>query len=431
MWYDRRILTSIVWFCILSSSVPCFSISINLDSDQNRIGRLLDLVQDISKENDRLRITPGSSHEDYQRNQDRETSLTLALTAVGDPAIDPLVERIKIAKKSENQAFLRRVPFILSEIGSSKADNTLLDMALGRNTFKNFGVDEAASVRYVNMMVDRRDRKACRVFLVNDQGLNYGYALHAIEGIELDRELLTKVIELLGKRAHIEDAVQVLAADPSISFVEEKVQALVKSIEAIPGIPGKLPFGGEMRPLTEEDSLYCAHVRALGQLKGADEPLRQCLEKTTDTRVRHCLMIALALRGDLASARESLQSFLKDPEYRTLVGMRSLCVKECFSKYGEKQDLPFLKEFSETDLYNQERDTRFASIYWHRWGNEYINLKEREARDPYFIETHQENLAQAGADVVKIIYPIREAAKKAIEAIEAREKGQAGKEETK
>ncbi len=305
-------------------------------------------------------------------------------------------------------------------MNTPRADDALLDMALGRNAFKQFGFEALAAVTYVDMMVDRRDRKACRVFLVNDQGLNYGYALRAIEGIELDRELLTKVIELLGKRAHIEDAVQVLAADPSISFVEEKVQALVKSLEAIPGIPGKLRFGGEMRPLTEEDSLYCAHVRALGQLKGADEPLRQCLEKTTDTRVRHCLMIALTLRGDLASARESLQSFLKNPKYRTLVGMRSICVKECFSKYGEKQDLPFLKEFSETDLYNQERDTRFMSIYWHKWGDAYINLRQSDAQNPHFQEIHREEIARLEPGVIKIIYPLREAAKRAIQAIETR-----------
>ncbi len=63
--------------------------------ERNRIERLLDITQGSASEHHRIMTTPGNSREDALQNRDKTTSATKALVAAGDPAIDPIVERIR------------------------------------------------------------------------------------------------------------------------------------------------------------------------------------------------------------------------------------------------------------------------------------------------------------------------------------------------
>ncbi len=348
-----------------------------------------------------------------------QTSLTQAIVSLGDPVIDPLIERTKRTLRSDQRRFIVPATIILSEMNTPRADNTLLDLAWGRNTFSKSEPESLATIKYIDIMKKRGNKDACRIFLVNDQGKSYGYALSAIEGIELDRELFDKVCSFLTRDNFRNDALRVLAADPSTNLTEEKVAAIYNSLVEIEKQPdrNRATRDNMLKGIFNTTDRYCVpHIDALVKIPGADSAIRTRIEQQPEGITRQCLRIALANRGDIPTTRESLSAFLKNPEYRACVVLRIRAV-EGYSKGGETQDLPFLRELAATDPFKEEQDFAPDGPRWHKWGDEHINLYMEPAEYQIYYEAAKELIPPKR---FRTTYQIREAAKKAVEAIEAR-----------
>lgn len=348
-----------------------------------------------------------------------QTSLTQAIVSLGDPVIDPLIERTKRTLRSDQRRFIVPVTIILSEMNTPRADKILLDLAWGRNTFSRFEPESLAATTYINMMKKRGNKNACRIFLVPDQGKSYGYALCAIEGTELDRELFDKVCSFLTRDNFRNDALQVLATDPSTNLTEEKVVAICNSLVEIEKQPdrNRATRDNMLKGIFNTTDRYCVpHIDALVKIPGADSAIRTRIEQQPEGITRQCLRIALANRGDIPATREFLAAFLKDPEYRACVVLRIRAV-EGYSNGGETRDLPFLQELAATDPFKEEWELALDGPRWHKWGDEHINLYKEPAEYRRYYETEKKRIP---SERFRTTYLIREAAKKAIEAIEAR-----------
>jgi hypothetical protein len=320
----------------------------------------------------------------YSIYREEQLNASRELSRMGDSVVEILVEQIKKGKDGD---FRDRLETILSRINTQKAREMRKNLNRGRLDSKSG-------------------------YVVNE-------GLIGIKDIELDADLLTKVTACLKNPYRMQDALDVLAADPSSNFPTEKVQAITESMLAQAGKPG-MKFGyrnfegagiGSVA-----DSIYRKHVWTLSRMKGVDEALRNEITTQPEGIVRDLLKIALALRGDMKSERESLKTFLKNPEYRTLANNRLFCV-EAFNKFGDKSDLPFLKELADRSLLVEEYDF-FPKC--EKWGEEYINRTKDQIEYEKDAFAPKQTMCPEKQIPTKVTYPIREAAKKAIQAIEAR-----------
>jgi hypothetical protein len=63
---------------------------------------------------------------------------------------------------------------------------------------------------------------------------------------------------------------------------------------------------------------------------------------------------------------------------------------EGYSKGGETQDLPFLRELAATDPFKEEQDFAPDGPRWHKWGDEHINLYMEPAEYQIYYEAAKE-----------------------------------------
>ncbi|HPS02888.1 MAG TPA: hypothetical protein PLA90_15220 [Candidatus Sumerlaeota bacterium] len=324
----------------------------------------------------------------YSIYREEQLNASRELSRMGDSVVEILVEQIKKGKDGD---FRDRLETILSRINTQKAREVRKNLNRGRLDSKSG-------------------------YVVNE-------GLIGIKDIELDADLLTKVTACLKNPYRMQDALDVLAADPSSDFSTEKVQAITQSMLAQVGKPG-MKFGyrnfegagiGSVA-----DSIYRKHVWTLSRMKSVDETIRNEIGVQPEGIVRDLLKIALALRGDMKSERESLKTFLKNPEYRTLANNRLFCV-EAFNKFGDKTDLPFLKELANSDPYSVEEYDFFPKC--EKWGEEYINRTKDQIEYEKDAFAPKQTMCPEKQIPTKVTYPIREAAKGAIRAIEARTGG--------
>jgi hypothetical protein len=224
-------------------------------------------------------------------------------------------------------------------------------------------------------------------------------------------------------------ALYVIEHDPSPDLAEEKVQAVVELLQGVKDLPeGSLKKWGFERGNRGNvaDSRYSRYVWVLWQITGSDASLRKQMTSAPEGIVRHCLALALAWRDHVEAVRESLQSFLKDTNYRAMTGLRRQCL-DAFRTYGQPEDIAFLKELAASDPYNEEVYKGNYPGFLEKWGDEYINLtkEQREQPEEYFYP-RMEKLAGYQIKPAETIYPIRRAAQWAIKAIEDRAAGVKG-----
>lgn len=328
---------------------------------------------------------PVKVRRDWSAYQEEQMRASGELVRMGDSVVDVLIKRIKTERES---IFRDRIETVVNRM------NTPHSIDLRKNM--------------------NRTRLASKSGYVVNEGLI------GIKDIELDADLLTKVTACLKNPYRMQDALDVLAADPSSDFPTEKVQAITQSMLAQVGKPG-MKFGyrnfegagiGSVA-----DSIYRKHVWTLSRMKGVDGAILNEITTQPEGIVRDLLKIALALRGDLKSERESLKTFLKNPEYRTLANNRLFCV-EAFNKFGDKTDLPFLKELANSDPYCVEEYDFFPKC--EKWGEEYINRTKDQIEYEKDAFAPKQTMCPEKQIPSKVTYPIREAAKGAIRVIETR-----------
>jgi hypothetical protein len=204
-------------------------------------------------------------------------------------------------------------------------------------------------------------------------------ALDGLRGQPVDDVLLETLHSALqsGEMSLRMIAARVLAEDPSPDRAEAKVRLLLESIGTVPKIPDaeKTWWPGY---LTHAEGLYYHFIDNLAKMPGADEPLREATSRATGI-ARTCAVLARALRGD-READDALRKLLSDPE-AGILRARAAYVLEAT---GKPQDLAVLRRVAESDPLRRKR------------GGCVMPLAE------------------------ELFYPVREACRRAVKAIEAR-----------
>jgi len=416
---------SVVLSCLIAASTVSYGADNSAPQDdkasQERIEHLFAI---LGEKMPTLRNPgiPSSKDETYMNYCNRVTSATQELARMGDPAVDRIIGRLRRAQSGN---FRQGGLEALKLIGSKKAQDALLDMALGRNGFEP---SSDAARTYGHMMWEGKDYAACKVLLSSSDVGVQSAGLSGMRRIALDLDLFEKVRKYL---THPDPALQdralsVIADDPSPDLAEEKVQAVVELLRGVKDIPDgglKKREQGHMGPGNGADSHYSRYVWYLWQITGSDAALRKQMASAPEGIVRHCLALALAWRDHVEEARESLQSFLKDSNYRTMSNLRQRCV-DAFLTYGHPQDIPFLKELAASDPYSVDVYRGGVSGFLEKWGDEYINLTKDQRDNPKeWFYPEMGELMGFQPKPAETTYPIRLAAKLAIKAIEDRAAG--------
>ncbi len=254
--------------------------------------------------------------------------------------------------------------------------------------------------------------------------------IEGIRGLELDEDLLPLVLRYVTRERVLSEALDALQDDPSDKYSDRKVQAILEGLSVVEKWEnancrlGNTPYAFGNRA----DNHYWRSIQVLCALKGQDVngEISSRIASLPDSTPKDCLVTALANRGEFHNQRSALVALLQNQRNRTFPHLRVEAVK-AFELSGEKEDLPFLQELAGSDPYCYED---YLGLPRHeRWKDEYINLTmdQIEHPDGYFLP--KQVVLKGTPTPQKITYPIREAAKKAIQAIEART-GDEGKSAT-
>jgi len=273
------------------------------------------------------------------------------------PAADEAVDAIMRAfnRSGQQYAYHHRAVQLLHRLGTPKARATLLDIALGR-TAEDLPAGKAwASVHYLRIAPDAGD---ARKLLASDDADVLGNALRRLKGVAIDEDLLKRLVELTAyktKEPHFQwyirkFAADVMAADPAGSFAARKVEAILAAVGDVANMPDadkvqKLSTG------TNAERYYSGYMRALVEMRGADEALRQASTRTAPP-ASALLAIARAQRGDKA-ARKDLYPILNDPQ----AGLRGAWAADSLAVVGTQDDLPLLKKLADSDALERDLAT--------------------------------------------------------------------------
>lgn len=270
------------------------------------------------------------------------------LAAMGDEVVDPLMEKVR---RESDSSFQHRTVRVLREIGTPKAQEALLDIALARGPIKGTG-SRWAALKYIETLHNKSD---ARKLLVSKRSDVLSDALLSLVGEPIDANLLGQLETSLESetwflRLH---AAMVMGADQSHMYAKEKVAAIVKSLGSIGQLPAaKQPFPNPLAVGTIEEHLYFRFADALSNMNGVDTHLQELTNKAR-SKTRWCIVMARARQGD-SSVKTKLYKIIKDPNAGLL---RSYAVSS-LKHVGTLDDLPFLREIAETDPLVVERPHR-------------------------------------------------------------------------
>ena len=262
------------------------------------------------------------------------------LEAMGDEAVAAIMGHGEWNRM--NRAFQHRAVGVLTRIGTSKAQQGLLDIALGRGPVKGQGSNWAAR-NYVKVIKNRGDAKK---LLTSKRPDVLCTALKAIEGLSVDADSLGQLENLLkSKRYYLCFRVAaVMGADPETTYVQEKVSAIVRTLKAVEQFPDvNKPFPNPLAVGTIADHMYFRLSDALSLMKGADGYLRD-ISNTLKGKAYWCLTMARARRGD-SSVKSELYRIVRDKS----AGMLRCYAVRSLGPIGTSEDLPFLRELAEKD----------------------------------------------------------------------------------
>ena len=266
-----------------------------------------------------------------------------SLAKLGDSVIDPLLERCRQEKKG---TFLKRAIEVLRKVGTPRARQILLDIALEQDIVRKG--DPASSWSAHNFLEITDDTSQIKELLASNSEGIIGMALQALVGVEVDAELMTHLEEALQSNSfHLRTtAARVIAEDPLEKLAERKVKALVESLRTVQGLPGANEKFQIDRIGTLADNLYYLLTDALTKIKGADDQLRDISEQVSGAPQR-CIMIALAIRGE-QNVKKNLYEIIQDPNMVRLAKVKALALQG-LANIGTNEDLQFLKNIAESD----------------------------------------------------------------------------------
>jgi hypothetical protein len=251
----------------------------NAGQSGNNIGinRLLDVMS----------ISP---YEEKAKRSELDQAMA-ELRAVGDDAIGPLLDELR---RSSNVHLEHRVVSLLQSIGTPKAREGLLQIALGQDSPEGIGFGDSWAARnYVKILKDKSDAK--KLLASKDTDVQ-DIALHTLPGVSVDVDFLKQLEGFLQSNEFYVrmSASDVIAADPEATLVRQEVSAIVRSLETVEKLPKAWEKFQYDRLGTLADNVYCRLIDALAKMKGADDSLREQANRAKGY-VRLCLIIALVV----------------------------------------------------------------------------------------------------------------------------------------
>jgi hypothetical protein len=284
----------------------------------------------------------GMSPNEAESTGDKLDKAMAELAAMGDKAIDLLMEELR--RDFRNVYLRHRAVTLLRTIGIFKAQESLLDIALGRTSPISTGSSWAVR-NYVKIIHDKFD---ARKLMVSKNPDVLGIALKPLQGVPVDTELFKQLEQLLQYKDYYlrVSAAKVIGADPEASYVREKVSAIIKSLETVEQIPRAHEKFQHDRYGTLADNVYYKLIRALSSIKQAHTFLQGPSEQLQG-KPRMCIIIARAYIGD-ASVKTQLRNIIEDPDMVAMPMMRSLAL-QTFGRIGNTDDLLFLRGIVKTD----------------------------------------------------------------------------------
>jgi len=298
-------------------------------------------------------------------------------------ADEAVVAIMKQYNGTRSNSLRHRAVQVLQRLGTAKARGALLDVALGRTADKLPSSHGWAARAYLTVIPNKADAR--ELLASNDSGV-LNAALLALRGQPVDEELMERLRQIARRKEGWKDgwnapafaAADVASADPRPVLLEERVALLVDLLSDVAGMPGKdKPIRhGHMNRV---EAAYFSLLIDLTDMPAEAGPLlKQASAKRRGVQ-REVLIIARARRGD-ATAREGIGAILADKK----AGLRRAWAARALGVIGSAKDLPLLKRLAETDPLARER------------GGDVGPPGFRQAK----------------------FYPVREAAKDAIRAVE-------------
>jgi len=300
----------------------------NLISRINELGFYQQPPEEIRNDANKLRkYWPEQSKKRGKYKAQREKAQS-ELAAMGDDAIDLILQQ------TQPTSGIWYIP-VLAEIGTPRAMEVLRQKAMD-------GSSNAAR-SYTRKLKDKTRAKS----LLDSTGINVQrVALNALRGTAIDSDFLALLNKYLldPKFPLRKNAVRVMADDPNSTYAEQKVSAIIKTIDSVAQLPRaweKYQYVGSLA-----DIQYQFLTDALAKMKGADEPLREITDKVNGL-TRDCVIVARAYRGD-DSIKPKVYRFLRDPNAMNLIHLRQLAVGS-FTRIGDNGDVKFLQDIAKND----------------------------------------------------------------------------------
>ncbi|NLA39831.1 MAG: hypothetical protein GX874_00190 [Smithella sp.] len=283
-----------------------------------------------------------------QRTKSEWENVEKQLASMGEVVIDPLLNKYESVEYLYYRPMVIRV---IGQLGTTKSQEILKDIALGRGVMGKQTSPDAA-MYYIKNLTD--NRMAIDFIDSGDRNV-ISQALSGLyrDRVSVDMEIFTRVSPFLksddfGLRVN---AARVFAADPNDTFVSEKVKAIIQSIETASELPNASEaIDSKLDGIeTKKGSVYLRMIAALSEMKGADDALSEIFGKL-DGETKLCVAIAMGNRG-----HESVKAYLWaafnhqefDLPIRTLA-LRTLGI------VGNKTDLPELKKYENDTLIQTE-----------------------------------------------------------------------------
>lgn len=284
-------------------------------------------------------------HLRFQEVEDKREKARNELAAMGDDVIDPLLKIFRGAK------FDDAIIMVLKRIGTAKARGSLLNIALEPKNKSYESTRTAAARSYIALTNDKEDVKK---LLASSDDDTLSVALQNLPGVTIDTELLKRLDELLQSTQYHPvlnfairtKATAVIAADTGSVLMQEKVLAIVKSLDTVEQMPKSNERFQYNRVGTFADRTYWLLARSLEKMKGIDTYLSQATNRRTGNPHRWLLAVR-ANRGD-SSVKSQVHDSLEDPNMLERTVFRSYALQG-YGKIGTTEDIDFLRGIAESD----------------------------------------------------------------------------------
>jgi hypothetical protein len=251
-------------------------------------------------------------------------------------------------------SFRHQAVRVLQRLGTAKARAALLDIALARTADRLSSLHAWAANAYLRAILDKAD---ARELLASNEAQVLNSALLAIKGLPVDEPLVDRIRQITQRKeeggpawmAIRFAAADVLSSDPRAVLLKERVDlvlAMLADVAKMPE-PDKVYWPGY---LTYSESAYHHMLYDLRQMPAEAGPLlRDACGKGRGVE-RDVVVMARALRGD-AAVRNDVRAILADGQ----AGLRRAWAANALEAIGSAEDLPLLRKLAETDPFQRDR----------------------------------------------------------------------------